>query len=115
MKTFVKENTWMLNISRNFGWGNGFVVIPKGHPLWGKNYHEIYDLMPELDVHGGLLFSEFADELDWPELDEKDKDGWVVGFTTLHYGDRFTLWNHERVLSETERLKKQLENYKPKI
>jgi hypothetical protein len=66
----------------------------------------------DLVVHGGLTFSESADDLNWPEITEKDKGGWVVGFDTAHAWDSLENWPDERtVLAEAKRLKKQLENY----
>jgi len=103
MKTFVKENTWLPGMSH--GWGNGYVVIPKGHPYHGKHYDEI-----PVEVHGGLTFAEPAKELDWKELGEKDKEGWVVGFDTAHYGDSLSSWPKVEVAKETRRLAKQLKN-----
>jgi len=119
MKAFVKEITWLsrnipLGFGLDFGWGNGYIIISKGHPLYGKDCDEIYNLMPELDVHGGLTFSKFANELDWPELNKKDKNGWIIGFDTVHLEDNLENWPYERVIEETERLKKQLENYNKK-
>lgn len=113
MKTFINENTWLQEYNGlDVGWGYGFVIIPKGHPLWGKSYDELFDLMPELDVHGGISFIESVDNLDWPELTDKDKGGWIVGFDATHLGDNLTNWPREKVIEETEKLKQQLENYK---
>ena len=88
------------------GWGNGYVIIPEGHPLHGRHYDDI-----DVDVHGGLTWSESAKGLDWPEIKEEDKSGWVVGFDTAHYKDSLSSWPRLRVEAETENLKKQLENY----
>ena len=104
MRAFVKQITWLAGCST--GWGNGYVVIPKGHPLHGEDYENI-----DVDVHGGLTFADAADNLDWPELIDEDKGGWVVGFDTAHLGDDLNKWpNAETVLGEAERLKSQLEN-----
>lgn len=101
MKTFVKEITRLTCISH--GWGNGYVVIPKGHPLHGKDYDDI-----NVSVHGGLTFGISAKELDWEELTEEDKEGWVVGFDTAHGDDSSSNWPKQRVVKETKRLAKQL-------
>lgn len=85
-----------------FGWGNGYVVIPEGHPFHGKDYHQI-----PVEVHGGLSFSKSVDDLDWNELRDEDKGGWVVGFNTAYRGDCFE-WSKDAVLKETQRLKDQL-------
>ena len=103
MKAFVKEITWFPAISLSHGWGNGYVIIPKGHKLHGKQYDDI-----DVSVHGGLTFSESASELDWPEIPEDSKDGWVVGFDTCHYGDNQSSWTKRAVQREAERLRKQL-------
>ena len=111
MKTFVKENNWVKRtsiIDFDFGWGNGYVVIPKGHPLHGKDYTEIHNLIPTLEVNGGLTFSKSANDLDWEELPEGSEGGWVVGFDTFHFGDSLSKWPKSAVIEETENLKKQL-------
>ena len=103
MRTFVKETTWLSSVER--GWGNGYVVIPKGHPLHGKGYDEI-----DVDVHGGLTFAELAKDLKkWDEVIDHDKGGWVVGFDTCHLDDTSFIWTKTAVEAETGRLKQQLE------
>ena len=108
--SFVKENTWLnwdnhiVNIKR--GWGNGYVVIPKGHPAHNINYGEIF-----VDVHGGLTFSNNVDSLnkeDFPELTNEMAGCWVVGFDTAHFGDNLENWTKERVIDETNDLRLQL-------
>src|SRR5690554_6159122 len=82
MKTFVKKN----NLEITTGWGNGYVIIPKGHPLHGKDYSEIHHIFPELDVHGGLTFADSVNqviEYGWA-MPTDCEDGWVVGFDTCH-------------------------------
>lgn len=100
LKTFVKENTW-LNFT-DHGWGNGYVIIPKGHKYYGVDYDNI-----PVNVHGGLTFSDYANTLDWSEI--KDKEGWVVGFDTAHYGDNSINRPRSWVVRETNKLRKQLE------
>jgi hypothetical protein len=103
MKTFVKGNTWLPGMAH--GWGNGYVLIPKGHPLHGKHYDEI-----DVDVHGGLTFAEKASECNgWTEIAEEDKECWIVGFDTAHFNDSIYTWTKERVEKETKRLAEQLE------
>src|ERR1041385_7325070 len=42
MKVIIRENTWTPRGGfMDFGWGNGYVLIPKGHPLHGKEYDNI--------------------------------------------------------------------------
>ena len=112
MEAFVKENTWLTRMSFiDFGWGNGYVTIPKGHPLHGKGYDEIHDLVPALEVNGGLTFADSANDLKWDELPENSEDAWVVGFDTAHSWDTLEMWSKEAVMEEAEKLKIQLENY----
>jgi len=112
MKAFVKENTWLLREKfMDFGWGNGYVVIPKGHPLHGKDYDKIHDLIPTLTVNGGLTLADYADNLQWKELPEGSEGAWVVGFDTAHIGDTLIRWSKEAVIQETEKLKNQLAEY----
>jgi len=101
MNYFVKENTWLPGLEH--GWGNGYVIIPKGHKLHEKHYDNI-----EVVVHGGLTFSDSAEHLDWPEIPKSLKDGWVVGFDTAHWEDNSINWNKNAVISETKSLRNQL-------
>jgi len=105
MKHFILENTWLKrNSSIDFGWGNGYVIIPKGHKLYEKHYDEIHDIMPHLDVHGGLTYSEYAHNNKLIE----ENEGWVIGFDTAHFSDTLGNWSKERVEEETIKLKQQI-------
>ena len=112
MEIFTRETTWIPRGFIDCGWGSGYVVIPKGHALHGKDYTEIHHLIPTLDVNGGLTFSESADNLTWPELPGHHKGAWVVGFDTAHGWNTLEMWPKEAVIQETERLKTQLMGFK---
>lgn len=58
----------------------GYVGIPKGHPLYEKDYWEI-----SVNCHGGLTYSENR------LIDQPDKDTWWIGFDSGHYGDGYDL------------------------
>ena len=76
----------------DYGWGNGYVLIPKGHEYYGMGYEEI-----PYDAHGGLTFSEVIkadDSHNWPE-------GHWIGFDTAHLGDTKEKWPKDEVLKET--------------
>jgi hypothetical protein len=90
------------------GWGNGYVAVPPGHPL----YRVPYDNMMNVDIHGGLTFSELATDFRTlpPELDGYE-DYWVFGFDTNHWSDTPQNWPKERVEEETQNLKEQIETY----
>lgn len=109
MKVVIKENTWLTRDMIDFGWGNGYVIIPENHHLHGKHYGDI-----DVDVHGGLTFSELVDAemVEKWELDKEDEGKWCVGFDTAHYSDNLSKWSKEKVQEEAERLKEQLLSYK---
>ena len=109
MKSFIKENTFLTRDSfMDFGWGNGYVVIPKGHKLHGMNYNDIHDAIPSLSVNGGLTFSASADSLAWDEIPEGSEGCWVVGFDTAHSWDTLEMWGVNQVKLEAENLMDQL-------
>lgn len=91
------------------GWGNGYVLIPPGHPYHGVGYDDI-----PVEVHGGLTFSDIITQdlvdSEWADgkLDNADVGYWAVGFDTAHYGDNLRKWTKEAVLAETQRLRDQL-------
>ena len=102
--SFIKENTLLPGMKH--GWGNGYVVIFKGHTMYGKHYDEV-----PVDIHGGLTFSGCAN--DFPLATEEMKDGWVFGFDTSHYCDDMERWPKEAVERETENLKSQFVELSP--
>jgi len=105
------------------GWGNGYVLLPPGHPFHGKDYNNI-----EAYAHGGLTFASLYKS--WNQLknyedsgfdyqmDEKLakvvkkygsdflKDHWCIGFDTAHYGNDLTTCSKEYVWNETKALHK---------
>ena len=112
MRSFVKENNWLTRDFMDFGWGNGYVIIPKGHPLHGLDYNEIND--KGIDVHYGLTMSANVEDCtNWKDTFlPEEAGGWVVGFDTAHHMDTLNTWPKEAVEAETERLKRQFENFK---
>ena len=102
--SFIKVNSWLPGMKH--GWGNGYVVIFKGHTMYGKHYDEV-----PVDIHGGLTFSGCAN--DFPGATEEMKDGWVFGFDTAHYSDDMVRWPKEAVERETENLKSQFVELSP--
>jgi len=106
IKKVVLENNWLSSL--NVGWGNGYVVIPKGHKLHGVHY----DNIEGIDVHGGLTFSECADKelIKTLGLSDNDLGSWVIGFDTCHYADNKMNWPKYQVELETQRLLEQVIN-----
>lgn len=111
IKFFVIKNTWLSKSHySNFGWGNGYVCLPKGHPCFGMSYDQIHDKF-DINVNGGLTFAEASDKLkEWSDI--PNGEWWVVGFDTAHSGDSLDIWPKESVLRETKRLAKQFKNIK---
>ena len=112
LKTFTKDNTWFTSKVPNpldYGWGNGYVIIPKDHPAFGKSYDDLYDI----DVHGGLTYSQelTKERCKAFGIDESNIGSWVVGFDTFHYGDDIETCSEQFVKSEVDNLRKQLEEY----
>lgn len=50
----------------------GYVALPKGHPLFGKDWDACYDVAPELNVDGGITFANGTD------------DTWILGWDAAH-------------------------------
>lgn len=106
-KYVLRENTWLDRSVMDFGWGCGYVVIPKGCILNGRSYDEINE---HIDVHGGLTYARSGEKslgFGFNSCDINDED-WVVGFDTSHWGDSLREHNERYVLSETRALASQL-------
>ena len=86
------------------GYGNCYVALPKGHKYFGIDYNAI-----PVDVHGGLTFSHLGNELGnkYPER-FRNKNFWIVGFDTCHYGDNLLTCDAGYCYKEAESLAKQL-------
>lgn len=116
------------------GYANGYVVVPPGHPCHRKRYtDEIFD---NIRIHGGITLSEpvcyedesfmsksrikpeyigtrsalFDDAEYLAENSDVPDDWWILGFDTCHYGDNPAKWTRNAVITETQNLKKQLED-----
>lgn len=102
MKTKIIKNTWL----QDYGWGNGYVLIPEGHKYYGIHYNDI-----PVDVHGGLTFSELITENSNRQfnIQPDELNCWMVGFDTCHFGDSPDIWTKEAVQEEANHLKEQLE------
>lgn len=59
---------------------NGYVGVPRKHPLYGKLYMS-NEQVSDLYVHGGITFSGYGR---WPEFQE---ELWYFGFDTAHFMD----------------------------
>lgn len=69
-----RDYEWCV-VLNDIGHRCGYVALPSSHPLHGKEYMQIdYDL----DVHGGLTFSEHS------HLIESECNDWWLGFDAGH-------------------------------
>lgn len=96
----------LLHLNLDWGWGNGYVLLPKEHKYYGVHYDNI-----PVDVHYGLTYSEEVTEghlKGFDMLTPEDIGMWMIGFDTAHYGDNLEKWSKEAVIAETERLRDQL-------
>lgn len=109
IKWFVKENTWLHRGVVTFGWGNGYVCLPKDHPCYGMDYNIIHNNY-KIHINGGLTFSESSDNIGWDEVPKGDY--WIVGFDTVHSWDNLEMWPKESVEDETKKLVSQFESIK---
>lgn len=51
----------------------GYVALPEGHPLFGKDWSACYDIdAPDLDVDGGVTFANGTDGM------------WILGWDAAH-------------------------------
>lgn len=93
------------------GWGSGYVLLPEGHPLYGKDdcWAARYT---GLDVHGGITYSQKEIPARQAEFitDRPDPDCeyWALGFDTAHFYSNASI-DKEWVVRETLRFKEQLE------
>src|SRR5438105_1894678 len=64
----------------------GYVAVPPGHPLHGKDYND--EALGETDVHGGLTYASACSGhiCHVPEAGEP-ADVWWFGFDCIHAGD----------------------------
>lgn len=91
--TFTREITWLTFVAT--GWGNGYIGLPEGHPLYGKGYDDV-----PVEVNGGLTFGQ-----------EEEIDGikyWVFGFDCCHVWDTPEKHNEAFVIAETESMYNQI-------
>ena len=58
----------------------GYVGVSDKSKLFGVNYDDVYDLIPDLSVHGGLTYSGF-----WKK--EENDSFYYLGFDAAHAGD----------------------------
>ena len=93
------------------GWGNGYLVLPKGHPLWELHYDQI-NQSPYMEAHGGWTFSNSYSNL--KKMKDKmitdghsfefNSDDWIIGFDTAHHNDSLRNWPRKEVFKHIREL-----------
>jgi len=103
----------------DFGWGNGYVLLPKNHPLYGEDYDAVS--VNTIDIHGGLTYgcefdsNHFIKWINSREIDgdvtmnnyQKFNGYWMFGFDTSHLGDSLLTCPKSYVMSQTINLLEQ--------
>ena len=108
LKWFVVENNFLPRCGyMDFGWGNGYVVIPEGHNLYGMHFNDIHDKF-EIEVNGGLTFSDYAKNIKNWEIKGLMENDWIIGFDTAHSWDTLTMWPKSAVEHEAKKLSEQI-------
>lgn len=107
--SFIRKNTWLHG--GGHGWGNGYVVVHKSHPLYGLDEGEVDPKIPY--IHGGITFSSPLKKIEWDifPVVENPEEWWVYGFDTAHLTDSLEVWTREKVSEETKMLKKYFEKF----
>lgn len=110
------------------GTHNGYVAVPPENKYHGRSYED----MAEIDVHGGITFSEpatYPDVMNGREIKQEyigkrnellekaefisdnteiGNDWWIFGFDTAHFNDNKYDWDRQAVIEETLSLMEQL-------
>lgn len=113
LKTVIIENTWLDRQHMDIGWGNGYVLLPIGHPWHGVHYDKI-----DVDVHYGLTFSGLVGTFEverFEAITDADLGKWMIGFDTAHYRDSLERWPKEAVQAEADRLLQQIQDRWPVV
>lgn len=95
---FFPVSSSMLDSLAPSEWLCGYVGVPETHPLYRKTYYDLDDI----DVHGGLTFSDFSS---WDE-----EDVWYFGFDCAHPWDSILVKNEKFVIKQCQSLSKQLKS-----
>ena len=120
--TLIIENHFksIPGYSFEYGWCNGYVLIPKDHPFYDVNCDDIYHIS-NISVHGGLTYSSMFLTKDFLRIFKDLEIGgdvtlenyenlnnyWMIGFDTNHSGDNLSRCSKNYVLGEAESLLEQ--------
>ncbi len=74
---YKNYNYYVLNLGT---YPTAYIEIPKENKLYRKSYDEIYKIGCDIDVHGGLTYSD-------NELMGVKSENWFIGWDYAHYDD----------------------------
>lgn len=74
---YKNYNYYVLNLGT---YPTAYIEIPKGDKLYGKSYDEIYRMDCDIDVNGGLTYSN-------SQLMGIKSENWFIGWDYAHYTD----------------------------
>uniref|UniRef100_A0A6H1ZS46 Uncharacterized protein n=1 Tax=viral metagenome TaxID=1070528 RepID=A0A6H1ZS46_9ZZZZ len=80
----ILDDGYVLFLRRNGELGHlcGYVGVPKNHPLYERDYGEDSAAYYDIDIHGGVTFTNY-----WDELIPAILHRWYIGFDCAHLGD----------------------------
>lgn len=76
---YKNYNYYVLNLGTH---PTAYIEIPKENKLYRKSYNEIYEIGCDIDVHGGLTYSD-------NELMGVKSENWFIGWDYAHCGDYY--------------------------
>ena len=76
---YKNYNYYVLNLGTH---PTAYIEIPKENKLYRKSYDEIYKIGCDIDVHGGLTYSD-------NELMGVKSENWFIGWDYAHCGDYY--------------------------
>lgn len=127
--SFLDANMDLSGYVFEHGTHNGYVAVPPENRYHGRSWE---DMEEEINVHGGITFSEpvtYPDKMNDREIREEyigkrnailgkaefitenteiGDDWWIFGFDTAHWGDDKYNWDRKAVIDETLSLMEQL-------
>ena len=101
---FTYEGLRCVVLFQMLGHRCGYVGVPKGHELYGKDYDDAYDKL-EGRVHGGLTYAGGGENSEYPV----DSNLWWLGFDCAHCGDGKDLELAKEYFKEDKKVVKQIE------
>ena len=104
---FEHEGLRCVVVKQPMGHRCGYVGVPKGHDLYGKDAFDTKDeSLWDISVHGGLTYSEGGEINKYPV---ESIDTWWFGFDTAHYWDTKNPKSTEYCINECKKLAEQLQ------